>query len=58
MSIDNSGSIPGPIGLTVPPPQEEAPISESVPEPAPEHLPESPPAPLPAYQGSVIDESV
>jgi hypothetical protein len=54
MSIDSSGSVTGPIGLTVPPPQEEAPVSESAPEP----VPEPPPAPLPAYQGSVVDESV
>jgi hypothetical protein len=56
MSIDSSGSVPGPIGLTVPPPQEEVPVSESVPEPIP--APEPGPAPLPSYQGSVIDESV
>ncbi|AEJ20721.1 hypothetical protein [Gracilinema caldarium] len=56
MSIDSSGSVVGPVGLTVPLPQEKAAVSESVPEPIPE--PEPPPAPLPAYQGNVIDESV
>lgn len=56
MSIDSSGPVTGPIGLTIPPPQEEAPVSESVPES--EGKPEQPSAPLPYYQGSVVDESV
>jgi hypothetical protein len=56
MSIDSSGSIPGPIGLTIPPPQEDIVVSEPAPETEPAPEPSS--APLPAYQGSVIDESV
>lgn len=55
MSIDSSGSIPGPIGLTVPPPQEDTVVSEPAPEPVPS--PEPPPAPLPSYQGNRVDES-
>ncbi|WP_304241714.1 hypothetical protein [Gracilinema caldarium] len=56
MSIDSSGSIPGPIGLTVPPPQEATVVSEPAPEPVPP--PEPPPAPLPSYQGNRVDESI
>ncbi len=56
MAVDNSGSVPELVGLTVPPPQEEIPEPESVPAPEPERPPE--PAPLPAFQGSVVDESV
>ncbi|HON13549.1 MAG TPA: hypothetical protein PLB48_02715 [Treponema sp.] len=56
MSIDSSGSIPGPIGLTVPPPQEDTVVSEPAPEPVPP--PEPPPAPLPSYQGNRVDESI
>ncbi len=56
MAIDSSGSVPGPVGLTVPPPTEELPAAEARAETEPASTPE--PAPLPAYQGSVIDESV
>lgn len=56
MSIDSSGPVTGPIGLTIPPPQEEASVSEPVPES--KIVPEPPSAPLPSYQGSVVDESV
>lgn len=56
MAIDSSGSVPELVGLTVPPPQEEIPEVESVPAPEPQPTPE--PAPLPAFQGSVVDESV
>ena len=55
MAVDTLESLGGAVGLTVPPPpQEEMPAAaESVntgPAPSTE-------APLPAYQGTVIDES-
>lgn len=56
MALDSSGVVPGPVGLTVPPPQED--LSPAEPAPEPEVPPEPPPAPLPVYQGTMIDESV
>ncbi len=54
MAIDTLESLGGAVGFTVPPPpQEELPAIEPVDvEPVP-----SAEAPLPAYQGTVIDES-
>jgi len=54
MAIDTLDSLGGAVGLTVPPPPlEELPPTEPVdivPVPSTE-------APLPAYQGTVVDES-
>jgi len=53
---DSISAVDGPLGLTIPPPQDDAPLPEVSPDaestPAPE------PAPLPPYQGTAVDESI
>ena len=53
MAIDSVG----PVGLTVPPPQEASPVQEEIgTEEAPEaQAPQS--APLPPYEGTRVDET-
>ncbi len=46
----------GPVGLTIPLPQ-EAPLPEPPPEPVDQQPPSAEQAPLPAYEGTVIDET-
>jgi hypothetical protein len=45
----------GPVGITVPPPEDQ-PVPQSDPQPVPEASPE-PSAPLPSYQGTSVDET-
>jgi len=55
MAVDTLESLGGAVGLTVPPPpQEELPTTA---EPVDVGPAPSAEAPLPAYQGTVIDES-
>lgn len=55
MAIDSVGSPIGPVGLTVPPPQEEVPPADDRDYVEPQVPYE---APLPSYQGTAVDESV
>jgi len=48
--------VDGPLGLTISPPQDDAPLPADAPEV--EATPASDHAPLPAYQGTVVDESI
>jgi hypothetical protein len=55
MAVDTLESLGGAVGLTVPPPpQEELPATAEAVDTGPSPRPE---APLPAYQGTVVDES-
>jgi hypothetical protein len=55
MAVDTLESLGGAVGLTVPPPpQEELPAASAPVDTGPAPSAE---APLPAYQGTVVDES-
>jgi hypothetical protein len=53
---DSISTVDGPLGLTIPPPRDDAPLPQDSPDAGPAPAPEL--APLPAYQGTAVDESI